>query len=78
MLILLSSFLFLLLIFLIFLILARRRRGIRLDGDDDGPLDFGREEEEGEAAMDGMESRWLQTQEEPVKAGYARAKGPFI
>lgn len=77
-LILLSSLLFLLLIFLIFIILARRRKGIQLQGDDDGPLDLGREEElEGEGAMDGLEARWLASQEEPVKAGYARAKGPY-
>ena len=76
-LILLSTLLFLLVFFLVFIIIlkARKRRGIALQ-DTDGPIDLAREEQlEGEGGVAGIESRWLEQQDEAARAGYDRAKG---
>lgn len=74
-LIVLSTFLFLLLLFLICVILLRRRRGIMLR-DHDGPVDMSREDlVEGEGGFDGVESRWLESVNEPTRRTYLRAKG---
>lgn len=76
-LILLSTLLFLLVFFLVFIIIlkARKRRGIALQ-DTDGPIDLAREEQlEGEGGVAGIESRWLEQQDEATRAGYDRAKG---
>ncbi|EPQ27201.1 uncharacterized protein PFL1_05124 [Pseudozyma flocculosa PF-1] len=73
-LILLSTLLFLLLLFIILVIVVRRRARIAL-GDSDGPVDVGREEAlEGQGYLDGVEQRWLELQDPPVRQGYARAK----
>lgn len=73
-LVLLSTLLLLLLLFLIMLILVRRRARIAL-ALSDGPLDVGREEElEGAGGLEGVEERWLETQDEATRRGYARAK----
>lgn len=73
-LVLLSTLLLLLLLFLVMLIIVRRRARIAL-ASGDGPLDVGREEElEGAGALDGVEDRWLDLQDEPTRRGYARAK----
>ncbi|KAJ3479938.1 hypothetical protein NLI96_g8723 [Meripilus lineatus] len=73
-LIVLSTFLFLLLLFLICVILLRRRRGIMLR-DHDGPVDMSREDlVEGEGGFDGVESRWLESVNEPTRRTYLRAK----
>lgn len=74
-LIVLSTFLFLLLLFLICVILLRRRRGIMLR-DHDGPVDMSREDLiEGEGGFDGVESRWLESVNEPTRRSYLRAQG---
>lgn len=74
-LIVLSTFLFMLLFFLICVILIRRRRGIILR-DSDGPVDMSREELiDGEGGFEGVESRWLESVQEPVRREYLRAKG---
>ncbi|PWN27846.1 SPRY-domain-containing protein, partial [Jaminaea rosea] len=73
-LVLLSTLLLLLLLFLIMLIIVRRRARIAL-ASGDGPLDIGREEElEGAGGLEGVEERWLSTQDEATRSGYARAK----
>ncbi|GAA6046912.1 hypothetical protein JCM3770_003426 [Rhodotorula araucariae] len=64
----------LVLVFLLAILLLRRRRGIELS-DEGGPTNLEREDEvEGEGGLDGVEARWLQTVDEPVKTGYVRAK----
>lgn len=74
-LIVLSTFLLLLLIFLLCILLLRRRRSITLR-DADGPIDMSREEFiDGDGGFDGMESRWLESVQEPVRREYLRAKG---
>jgi hypothetical protein len=74
-LIVLSTFLFLLLLFLLCILVIRRRRGIALR-DADGPVDMSREELiEGEGGFEGVESRWFESVQEPVRRAYARAKG---
>jgi hypothetical protein len=73
-LVLLSTLLFLLLIFIILVIFVRRRARIALT-EGDGPLDIGREEElEGLGGLQGVEERWLETVDDAVRRGYARAK----
>ncbi|PWY99386.1 SPRY-domain-containing protein, partial [Testicularia cyperi] len=73
-LILLSTLLFLLLLFIILIIVVRRRARIALT-DSDGPLDVGREEElEGTGGLDGLEQRWLESQDDTIRRGYRRAK----
>ena len=73
-LVLLSTLLFLLLIFIILVIFVRRRARIALT-EGDGPLDVGREEElEGLGGLQGVEERWLETVDDAVRRGYARAK----
>ncbi|KAN0062896.1 Protein ssh4 [Thecaphora frezii] len=73
-LILLSTLLLLLLLFIVLVILIRRRARIAL-GDSDGPIDVGREEElEGHGGLEGVEQRWLETQDPAVRQGYARTK----
>ncbi|BGP57021.1 hypothetical protein JCM8202_004542 [Rhodotorula sphaerocarpa] len=55
-------------------LLHRRRRGIELS-EEGGPTSLEREDQvEGEGGLDGVESRWLQTVDEPTKMGYVRAK----
>jgi hypothetical protein len=73
-LILLSTLLFLLLIFIVLVIFVRRRARIALT-EGDGPLDVGREEElEGLGGLDGVEERWLDTVDDSIRRGFARAK----
>lgn len=73
-LILLSTLLFLMLLFIILIIVVRKRARIALS-DSDGPLDVGREEAlEGAGGLDGIEARWLETQEDVIRRGYRRAK----
>lgn len=69
--------LFLLLAFVIFLLLLRRsRRGAIQLGVEGGPTNLEREDElEGEGGFDGVEQRWLETVDEPTRAGYLRGKG---
>ena len=77
-LIVLSTFLFVLLLFLVCIIFIRRRRGIVLR-DADGPLDMSREElYEADGGFEGVESRWLESVSDPVRASYLRAKGPSL
>ena len=69
-----STVLLLLLFFTTALLLHRRRRGIEL-ADEGGPTNLEREDRiDGEGGLDGVEARWLQTVDEPVKMGYVRAK----
>lgn len=69
-----STVLLLLLFFVTALLLHRRRRGIEL-ADEGGPTNLEREDRiDGEGGLDGVEARWLQTVEEPVRMGYVRAK----
>lgn len=64
-----------LLCFLIAVLLMRRRKGVRLT-EDGGPLDLSKSDGViGEGGVEGVESRWLETVEPDVRAGYARAKG---
>ncbi|UZJ54308.1 hypothetical protein CBS101457_003628 [Exobasidium rhododendri] len=73
-LILLSTLLFLLLIFIVLVIFVRRRARIALT-EGDGPLDVGREEElEGLGGLAGVEERWLETVDDSIRRGFARAK----
>lgn len=68
-----SILLFAIFVFSIVL-LHRRRRGIELS-EEGGPTSLEREDQvEGEGGLDGVESRWLQTVDEPTKMGYVRAK----
>ncbi|GAA5906908.1 SSH4 family protein [Sporobolomyces salmoneus] len=62
------------LIFLLIILLLKRRRGIVLS-DENGPTNLEREDlVDGEGGFQGVESRWLQQVEEPVRIGYQRAK----
>lgn len=73
-LVLVSTLLLIMLMFLFLFIIMRRRARIALLNSD-GPLDVGREEElEGHGGLDGIEERWLETQDESTRRGYARAK----
>jgi len=66
------------LILLLAILLLRRKRGIELS-DEGGPTNLEREDEvEGEGGLDGVESRWLQTVDEPTKMGYVRAKSASL
>ncbi|GAA5939556.1 SSH4 family protein [Sporobolomyces koalae] len=68
----LSTLLFL--IFLLIILLLKRRRGIQLL-EEGGPTNLEREDlVDAEGGFEGVESRWMQDVEEPVKVGYLRAK----
>ncbi|GAA5966135.1 hypothetical protein JCM3765_005542 [Sporobolomyces pararoseus] len=62
------------LIFLLIILLLKRRRGIVLS-EEGGPTNLEREDLiDGEGGFEGVEQRWLEEVEEPVKIGYQRAK----
>lgn len=53
----------------------KRRRGIVLS-EEGGPTNLEREDLiDGEGGFEGVEQRWLEEVEEPVRIGYQRAKG---
>ncbi|GAA5975294.1 hypothetical protein JCM5350_006417 [Sporobolomyces pararoseus] len=62
------------LIFLLIILLLKRRRGIVLS-EEGGPTNLEREDLiDGEGGFEGVEQRWLEEVEEPVRIGYQRAK----
>lgn len=83
-LILLSTLLFMLLLFVILVLIVRRRSRISLSNSE-GPIDVGREADlessssssngnGGLGGISGIEERWLETQPEGIRIGYARSK----
>lgn len=79
-LILLTTLLLLLLIFLVFLILLRRsRRGAIALSDHTGPTNLEREDEiDGQGGLAGVEQRWLESAEDPIRTAYLRSKGEWV
>lgn len=76
-LILLVTLLLVLLIFLVFLILLRRsRRGAIALSDHAGPTNLEHEDEiDGHGGFNGVEQRWLESADDPVRTAYLRSKG---